>query len=51
MDICKFHRQHFKHALDDIWSTFSTKFSGFGLALEEFLNTNFTAVLPEERDS
>lgn len=46
MDIYKCHRQHFQHALDDIWSTFSIKFSGFGLAFEEFLNKNFMAVLP-----
>lgn len=47
-DIYKFlcHRQHFKHALDDIWSMFSIKFSIFGLAFEEFLNKNFMAVLP-----
>lgn len=46
-DIYKFlcHRQHFKHALDDIWSMFSIKFSIFGLAFEEFLNKNFMAVL------
>lgn len=40
------HRQHFKHASDDIWSIFSIKFSGFGLAFEEFWNKNFMAVLP-----
>lgn len=46
-DIYKFlcHRQHFKHASDDIWSMFSIKFSIFGLAFEEFLNKNFMAVL------
>lgn len=51
MDIHKCHRQHFKHALDDVWSIFSIKFSGFGSAFEEFLNKNFMAVLPARRVS
>lgn len=45
MDLYKYHRQHFKHALDDIWNTFSIKFSNFRLAFKEFLNTNFMSVL------
>lgn len=46
MYIYKSHRQHFKHALDDIRSVFSMKFCSFGWAFEGFLNTNFMAVLP-----